>query len=336
MANLQVNYLGLDLKSPIVIGASNLSDNIDRLKKLEESGVGAIVFKTLFEEQIELEELELDNDLEAYNERHPEMVRIFPELHHAGPRGHLHKLKKTKQALTIPIIGSLNCITPSTWVDWAIRMQDTGVDAIELNFYSSPSRFELTGAEIIESQLQVVADVKSKIKIPLAVKLSPFYGNPLEVIARMDKLGADAFVLFNRMYQPDIDIEEERMKQTYVFSRSDDARLALRYSGLLYNRIQAQISAATGVVTAEEAIKMLLSGANTVQVVSAVYKNGPDYVKSMLAEISAWMNSKKYESIEDFRGKLSYSNLKDPFAYTRAQYIDILMRSSEWINPWFL
>lgn len=336
MANLNVNYLGLSLKSPIIIGASNLSDNIERLKKLEDAGAGAVVFKTLFEEQIELEELELDNDLEAYNERHPEMVRIFPELHHAGPRGHLHKLKKAKQALGIPVIGSLNCVTASTWGEWAIKMQETGVDAIELNFYSSPSKFDVTGAEIIENQLKVLADVRSKIKIPIAVKLSPFYGNPLEVIARMDKLGVNAFVLFNRMYQPDIDIEEERMKQTYVFSRSDDARLALRFSGLLYNRIEAQVSAATGVVNAEEAIKMLLSGANTVQVVSAVYKNGPDYIKSILSEISTWMGMKKYESIEDFRGKLSYVNLKDPFAYTRAQYIDILMRSSEWINPWFI
>lgn len=336
MASLNVNYLGLPLRSPIIVGASNLSDSIDRLKRLEDAGVGAIVFKTLFEEQIELESLELDNDLEAYNERHPEMVRIFPELHHAGPKGHLHKLKKAKQALGIPLIGSLNCTTTTTWSDWAIRMQDTGIDALELNFYSSPSRFEVTGAEIIESQLEVLKDVKSKIKIPIAVKLSPLYGNPLEVISRMDKTGADAFVLFNRMYQPDIDIEQERMKQSYIFSRSDDARLALRYSGLLYNRIEAEISAATGIVTAEEAIKMFLAGADTVQVVSAVYKNGTDYIKSMLIEIESWMKTKKYESIEEFRGKLSYEKLKDPFAYTRAQYIDILMRSSEWINPWFI
>lgn len=336
MANLNVDYLGLPLSSPIIIGASNLSDNIDRLKKMEEAGAGAVVYKTLFEEQIELESLELDNDLEAYNERHPEMVRIFPELHHAGPRGHLHKLKKVKQALKIPVIGSLNCISLSTWVDWAIKMQDTGIDALELNFYSAPSKFELTGAEIIDTQLQVLSEVKAKVKIPIAVKLSPFYGNPLEVISRMDKVGVNAFVLFNRIYQPDIDIEEERMKQSYVFSRSDDSRLALRFSGLLHKRIEAQVSAATGIVTSDEAIKMFLTGANTVQVVSAVYKNGPEYIKTMLTEIEAWMHTKEYESIEDFRGKLSYVNLKEPFAYTRAQYIDILMRSSEWINPWFI
>jgi len=336
MANLGVSYMGLALKSPIVIGASNLSDNVDRLVKLEEAGAGAIVYKTLFEEQIELESLELDNDLEAYNERHPEMVRIFPELHHAGPKGHLHKLKKIKEALKIPVIGSLNCITTATWTDWAVRMQDTGIDAIELNFYSSPSKFEITGAEIIDTQLEVLRLVKEKVTIPIGVKLSPFYGNPLEVISRMDKIGVNAFILFNRMYQPDIDIDAEVMKQSYVFSRSDDSRLALRFNGLLYKRIEAQLSAATGVVTAEEAIKMLLSGANTVQVVSAVYKNGPEYIKTMLNEIDIWMKTKGYEDIEEFRGKLSYVNLKDPFAYTRAQYIDILMRSSQWINPWFI
>ena len=336
MANLSTSYMGLSLKSPFIIGASNLSDNVDRLKKLEEAGAGAIVYKTLFEEQIELESLELDNDLEAYNERHPEMVRIFPELHHAGPRGHLHKLKKVKSALNIPVIGSLNCITPSTWGEWAIHMQETGIDGLELNFYSSPSKFEVTGAEIINTQLEVLKEVTSKLTIPIAVKLSPFYGNPLEVISRMDKLGVKAFVLFNRMYQPDIDIDAEAMKQSYVFSRSDDSRLALRYCGLLFNRINAQLSAATGIVTAEEAIKMFLAGANTVQIVSAVYKNGPEYVKSMIAETETWMNMKGYENIDELRGKLSYVNLKDPFAYTRAQYIDILMRSSEWINPWFI
>jgi dihydroorotate dehydrogenase (fumarate) len=336
MANLGVKYMGLDLKSPIIIGASNLSDNVDRLKKLEAAGAGAIVYKTLFEEQIELESLELDNDLEAYNERHPEMVRIFPELHHAGPKGHLHRLKKAKNAVGIPVIGSLNCTSTSTWADWAVRMQDTGIDGLELNFYSSPARFDITGADIISSQLEVLELVKAKVKIPISVKLSPFYGNPLEVISRMDKLGVNAFVLFNRMYQPDIDIDAEAMKQSYVFSRSDDSRLSLRYSGLLYKRIEAQISAATGVVTAEEAIKMILSGASTVQVVSAVYKNGPEYIKTMLAEMEMWMKSKGYDAIEGFRGNLSYVNLKDPFAYTRAQYIDILMRSSEWINPWFI
>lgn len=336
MANLNINYMGLILKSPVVIGASNLSDNLDKMKKLEAAGAGAIVYKTLFEEQIELEELELDNDLEAYNERHPEMVRIFPELHHAGPRGHLHKLKKAKEALSIPVIGSLNCVTPETWIDWSKKMEATGIDALELNFYSAPSNFDITGAEIINQQIDILQKVMNAVKIPVAVKLSPFYGNPLEVISRMDKVGVSEFILFNRMYQPDIDIDTEQMKQSYVFSRSDDARLALRFTGLLYERINAQVTGATGIVSAEEAIKMLLAGATAVQVVSAVYKHGADYISTINAEIEMWMKSKNYDTINDFRGKLSYNKLKDPFAYTRAQYLDILMRSSDWINPWFI
>lgn len=336
MTDLSTKYMGLSLKSPFIIGASNLSDNIDRLKKMEDAGAGAVVFKTLFEEQIELESLELENDLEEYNERHPEMVRIFPELHHAGPRGHLHKLKKAKKALSIPVIGSLNCITPSTWSDWAVRMQDTGIDGLELNFYSSPVKFDVTGSEIINTQLEVLERVKEKISIPISVKLSPYYGNPLEVISRMDKMNVNAFVLFNRTYKPDIDIDTETMKQSYVFSRADDGRLALRYCGLLFNRINAQLAAATGIVSAEEAIKMFLSGADVVHLVSAVYKNGPEYITSMIAETETWMKGKGYSSIDDFRGKLSYINIHDPFAYSRSQYIDILMRSSEWSNPWFI
>jgi len=329
MANLKTTYLGLDLKNPLIVGASSLSAKNEKLVELEKNGAAAIVFKSLFEEQIQLEELELLNTLEEYSERNAEMTRLYPTIKHAGAKDHLLKLEKAKAALNIPVIASLNAMYPDTWVSWAQQIEQTGVDALELNFYTTPRDFDLAGSEIIQSQIDILKDVRKAVKIPIAVKLSPFYTNPLSVIKRMDIEQIEGFVLFNRMFQPDINIEKETLEQSIMLSCSNDVRLSVRFAGLLYGNITADICSASGIHTPEDAIKTLLAGASAFQVVSALYTSGPEHIGKILSGIETWMDKKGYTSIGDFNGKLARKNLKDPFAYRRAQYVDIIMKSDE-------
>jgi len=329
MANLAVKYMGLNLKNPIIVGASNLVVDLDNIKKLEDAGAAAIVYKTLFEEQIELERLQLSEELNEYNERHAEMTRLFPDIEHAGPMAHLESLRKASQAVNIPIIASLNCTFEDTWIDYAKMIEQTGVNALELNFYSVPGDFKKEEKAIITEQLDVVNHVKKNVKIPVSVKLSPFYTNVLNLIQMMYFEGVDGFVLFNRLFQPDIDIVKEEHHFPYHLSHEYDSLLPMRYIGLLHGEIRGSLCANTGIFTGKDMIKMLLSGADTVQVVSTLYKSGFIQIEKMLKETEEWMDQKKYATIDNFRGKLSKKNMKDPFAYKRAQYVDILMKSQE-------
>ncbi len=321
--------MGLNLKNPIIVGASNLVKDLDNIKKLEEAGAAAIVYKTLFEEQIELERLQLSEELNQYNERHAEMISLFPDIEHAGPTEHLMHLKRTVDLVNIPVIASLNCTFEETWLEYAKAIEQTGVNALELNFYSIPGDFKKEEKAIIHEQLDVVNHVKKALKIPVSVKLSPFYTNVLNVIQMMYYEGVDGFVLFNRLFQPDIDIDKEEHHFPYNLSHEEDSRLALRYVGLLHDEIRGSICANTGIFGGKDVIKMLLAGADCVQVVSTIYKHGIGQIPVMLAEIDEWMESKKYDSIAAFQGKLSRKHLKDPFAYKRSQYVDILMKSEE-------
>jgi len=332
MINLKTSYMGIELRNPLIAGASSLSLNIESLKAIEAAGAGAVVFKSLFEEQIQLEALELENELEEYNERHAEMVKLFPTLKHAGPADHLAKLRKAKDTLGIPVIASLNAMHPDTWVDYATEIEQTGVDALELNFYTTPKNFEVEGKTIIQSQVDTLKSVIEKVTIPVSVKLSPFYTNPLEVVRHFDQTGVQGFVLFNRLFEPDIDIEKEELVQSIVPSSEDDLRLPLRFTGLLYGHIAADICASTGVMTGADAVKLLLAGATAFQVVSTLYINGINHISNILSSIEEWMNRKGYSSLDEFRGKLAKKNLHDPFAYLRAQYVDILLRSNDIIR----
>jgi dihydroorotate dehydrogenase (fumarate) len=209
MTNLKTNYMGLELKNPIVVGANNLVTNVDRLKQMEEAGAAAVVFKSLFEEQIQLETAQMDDQMEEYAERHAEMTSLFPTLQHAGPSEHLMNVKNARKALSIPLIASLNAIYSETWLEYAKLLEDSGVDGLELNFYSVPRNPEVSGEDIIRDQIGILKEVKSSITIPVSVKLSPFYANPLNVISRLDKAGVDALVLFNRLFQNEIDLDNE-------------------------------------------------------------------------------------------------------------------------------
>jgi dihydroorotate dehydrogenase (fumarate) len=329
MANLTTKYMGLNLKNPVIVGASNLVKEIDNIKKMEDAGAAAVVYKSLFEEQIELERLQLSEELNQYNERHAEMISLFPDIEHAGPTEHLMNLRKAAEAVTIPVIASLNCTFEDTWIDYAKAIEQTGVNAIELNFYSIPGDFKKEEKGIVNEQLDIINHVKKNLKIPVSVKLSPFYTNVLNVIQVMYFEGVDGFVLFNRLFQPDINIEKEEHHFPYHLSHEEDNRLALRYIGLLAGEINGSICANTGIFNGKDVIKMLLAGADCVQVVSTLYKNGIEQVTNILTEIEEWMDRKDYDTIDKFRGKLSKKQMKDPLVYKRAQYVDILMKSEE-------
>lgn len=334
MADLSTTYLGLKLRNPIIVGACNLVTDMNAVKKIEEAGAAAIVYKSLFEEQIQIERMQHDDQLEEYNERNAEMVSLFPKIEHAGPEQHLLNLRKVVEAVDIPVIASLNCVYDVSWVEYAEKLAETGVAAIELNFYDTPRDLNKPGKEITDQQIAVLKKVKQSVKIPVSVKLSPFYTNPLNVISRMDETGVDGFVLFNRIFQPDIDIETEKLVFPWFLSNEGDYRLALRFAGLLGGQVNADICGNKGILKGSDMIQLLLAGASAVQVVTTLYKNGIGQITNMINDLNVWMEKKQYAGIEDFKGKLSKKNINDPLAYRRSQYIDILMRANEIFNKY--
>ncbi|MCX7986708.1 MAG: dihydroorotate dehydrogenase-like protein [Bacteroidales bacterium] len=327
MANLQTNYLGISLQNPIIVGASNLVDNPDNLKRIEDNGASAVVFKSLFEEQIQLEQLEFEEALEEYNYRHAEMTTLFPRLEHAGAKEHLTKLEKARKSLSIPLIGSLNAILHESWVEYARQLAETGIDALELNFYAVPKRMDVSAEEIENQQIEILKSVKGAVEIPVSVKLSCFYTNPLNFIQKLDKTGVDGVVIFNRFYQPDIDVQQIKHVSSHQLSTPSENKLALRFTGLLYGHIAASICANGGIHSGTDVVKMILAGADAVQVVSTIYQNKFEQINRMITELNQWMDSNGFASINDFKGKLSNKNIHDPFVYHRAQYIDLLLNS---------
>ncbi|MGQ1784405.1 MULTISPECIES: dihydroorotate dehydrogenase-like protein [unclassified Saccharicrinis] len=332
--DLKTTYMGIELKNPIIVGASNLVNNINMAKKLEEAGAAAIVFKSLFEEQIHLEAAELDEDLHEYDERNAEMTSLFPQIEHSGPKAHLMAVKDVVDAVSIPVFASLNCLYDVSWVEYAKYLEETGIAGLELNFYHTISENQKDSAKIEKEQLEVLTKVKKALKIPVSVKLSPYYSNALHVIRNFDEAKADAFVLFNRLFQPDIDTETEELKMPYNLSSKNDNRLALRYAGLLYGNVKGSICANNGIHDADDLISVLLAGADAAQIVSTIYKNGLVQVTTILEDLTVWMKNKGYEKIDDFKGKLSKNNLKEPYAYKRAQYVDYLMKSKEFTKQY--
>jgi len=334
MADLKTRYLGIELKNPVIVGACNLADNPENLKRAEAAGAAAIVYKSLFEEQIHLENAQLDNKLNEYSERYAEMITLFPKIEHAGPEEHLFNLAKAKRAVKIPVIASLNAVFKESWVEYARRIQETGVDALEINFYAVPRDIFTEGPSIVKDQLDILNSVKKAVTIPVAVKLSPFYANPLNVIKSLDDAGADGFVLFNRLFQPDIDIDKETHLTPFNLSVPDDNRLPLRFAGLLYGNVKGGICSNTGIFTGKDVVKMILAGADCVQVVSTVYRNKIDYISTIVKDVETWMEKKGYHSLDGFRGKLSNKSINNPFIYKRAQYIDLLLKSDEVLDSY--
>jgi len=329
MADLRTTYMGVELKNPIILGASSLVEDPAAIEKIERAGVSAIVFRSLFEEQIHLEQIQMEDQLGEYDHRNAEMIRMFPEIRHGGAKEHLFKLEKLISKVNIPVFASLNAMYEESWDEYAIALEETGIAGLELNFYDVPVDQNILGSEIEAKQVRILTKLKKTIKIPVSVKLSPFYANPLNIISQLDKAGANSVVLFNRFFQPEINIETEEFYYPFDLTHQKDYQLSLRFAGMLFGNISADICTSRGISDGNDVIKMLLAGADSVQVVSAVYKNKASHITNMIEMLEEWMDARGYKTINAFKGKLSLKNIKDPYAYKRAQYVDILMKSNE-------
>lgn len=329
MANLKTKFMGVELKNPVIIGACNLMQDVAKVKEMEDAGAAAIVYKSIFEEQLQLEEIQMQNEMEEYNERHAEMTTLFPGMKHAGPKEFLLNVKKVKEAVSIPVFVSINAIYRETWIDYAKQIEEIGVDGLELNFYSIPKDASMDEYSIIENEIAIAKAVKEAVKIPVSVKLSPYYTNVLNVVDQLDKTKIDGFVLFNSLFQPEIDIDTEEHYFPIKLSNRGDYKLPLRFAGLLHNQAKGDVCASTGIFDGSDVVKLILAGADTVQIVSVLYKNGIGHISKIISDIEKWMDAKGYKSIDDFKGKLSKNKVNDPFAFKRAQYVDILMNSEE-------
>lgn len=326
MADLKTTYMGIELENPVIAGASELTSNMNSIKKIEEAGVGALVIKSLFEEQIQLERARFDEEQQQYEGMNAEMTNMFPDMEHSGPEEHLMWVRKAKEAVSIPVIASLNAVNSDTWVEWAKKLEETGVDGLELNFFANPELQEGDGASIEKDQLAVVAAVAKAVKIPVSIKMSLFYTAPLSVAKGFAKSGAKGLVLFNKFFQPDIDAEKEANTIPLNLSVNTASRLPLRYSGLLFGETDASLCASSGIMDGLDVAKMILAGADVVQVVSTLYRNKITQISRIVNDLDKWMDSKGYASLDDFRGKMSRKNSADPWAYKRAQYAKLLMK----------
>lgn len=326
--------MGIELKNPIILGASKLVDDIDVIEEIDKAGIAAVVYHSLFEEQINLEQIQLDDMLTEYDHRHAEMIDIFPEIRHGGAKEHIYKLTKLVDLLSIPVFASLNAIYDSSWEDYAKELEKTGIAGLELNFYDVPMDPTISSSKIEAHQIRILSKLKKLIKIPISIKISPFYANPLHVISEMDKSGVDGVVLFNRFFQPEINIENEEFYYPFDLTYERDYHLSLRFTGLLYENIAADICASRGITDGSDIIKLLLAGARAVQVVSTIYRNKAGHIPMMIRTLKEWMDSHGYKKLDDFRGKLSMKRLNDPYAYKRAQYVDILTKSRDIVKKY--
>lgn len=326
MIDLTSKYLGLKLKNPLVASASPLSKKIDNVKKLEDAGVSAVVMYSLFEEQITHESNALDYFLNRGSESFAEAVTYFPEMesYNIGPDSYLNLISKIKEAVDIPVIGSLNGVTGGGWVKYAKGIQDAGADALELNIYYIPTDVKMMSKELEDAQVDLVTDVKKQLSIPLSVKLSPYYSALPAFSKRLVSAGADGLVLFNRFYQPDIDVEMLEVIPSLVLSNSYALRLPLRWVAILYGRIKADLALTGGVHNEKDVLKALMAGASVVQIVSEFLENGIDRAAQILDRLQAWMTEYEYDSISQMQGSMSHKTVAEPAAFERANYMKAL------------
>ena len=326
MVDLTTNYLGLPLRNPLVASASPLSKHVDSAVQLEDAGVSAIVMYSLFEEEIIAESLKLDNDLWRGAESYAESLTYFPDYGQftIGPERYLNLIEKIKKAVKIPVIGSLNGATPGGWTDYAKKIEQAGADALELNMYNLATDPGINSAELEDRYIHLVGDVRSSVKIPLAVKLSPFFTSLPNFAAHLVQAGADGIVLFNRFYQPDFDLEELVVTPNLVLSSSDEIRLPLRWIAILYGRIQADFALTSGVHTPEDMVKALMAGANVTMTASALLRKGHNYASLLLDGLQSWMAAHEYESVQQMVGSMSQKAVADPSQFERANYIQAL------------
>ena len=324
--DLSTTYMGLKLKNPIVHSASPLTEDVDNIRRLEDAGASAVVMYSIFEEQITMESRQLDHFLNYGTDSFGEALSYFPDLesYKSGPEEYLEKIAEAKRSVKIPIIGSLNGVSTGGWIDYAKKIQEAGADALELNIYYIPTDPMLTGADVIKMYLEIVSDVKKSVTIPVSVKIGPFFSALANVATRLAGAGADALVLFNRFYQPDIDLENLEVKPHLVLSTSHELRLPLRWVAILYGRVPVDFGITTGIHTHEDVLKGLMAGAKVTMITSEILKKGTGRVSDLIRDLMAWMNEHEYESVQQLLGSMSQKNCAEPAAFERANYMKTL------------
>ena len=322
MANVETKYMGLSLKNPIIAASSGLTNSVSDIKEFEENGAGAVVLKSIFEEEILLQ---LEKDQSAMNRESflfPETVDFFDDMASDDAyTEHLKLIREAKKEVSIPIIASVNCVSAEKWPTYAQSLQDAGADAIELNVFIMPSDFNRTCDENEKLYFQIIEEVKKYVQIPIALKISYYSSNLGSLIQQLSHSGIDGLVLFNRFYSPDIDINNFNLLSSHVLSQPGEIAMPLRWIGIMADRAECDLAASTGIHDGEAVIKQLLAGAKTVQVASTIYKNSKKQIKAMLKDVENWMDQKGYNTLDDFRGKLTQMKTENPAAYYRMQFM---------------
>jgi len=324
--SLATNYLGLALKNPIVASSSPLSHTIDSIRRLEDAGASAVVMYSLFEEQITFDSLYVDYYLRSGTHSYAESLSYFPEMEHynLGPDEYMNLIRRAKEAVDIPIIGSLNGVSAGGWTNYAALIEDAGADALELNVYYVPTDVEITGEEVEIIYLDLLRQVKTSVSIPIAMKLSPFFSATANMAKRLVEGGANGLVFFNRFYQPDLNLETLEVAPRLVLSNSDELRLPLRWVAILYGRVIADLAITTGIHTAQDVLKGLMAGAKVTMMASELLKNGVQRIDEILQALTAWMDEREYESVTQMIGSMSQQHCTEPAAFERANYMKTL------------
>jgi dihydroorotate dehydrogenase (fumarate) len=325
--DLTTRYLGLNLRTPLVPSASPLSDELDSIKRMEDVGASAVVLHSLFEEQVRSEQEAVQYHLMYGTDSFPESLTFFPKQTEfiAGPEEYLGKIRKAKEAVHIPIIASLNGAAIGGWVDYAQKIQQAGADALELNIYFIPTELDRTSAEIEQTYIEIAKAVKSVVRIPVAVKLGPFFSNMANMARQLDQAGVNGLVLFNRFYQPDINLEMLEVQPNIRLSTPQEMRLPLRWIAILYGRIKADLAATSGIHNAEDVLKMLMVGADVTMLCSVLFSKGFDIIREIETKMCDWLVEHDYQSIRQLQGTLSQKYCADPAAFERAQYMRAIM-----------
>jgi dihydroorotate dehydrogenase (fumarate) len=324
--DLKTKYLGFTLKNPLVASASPLSYELDDMKRMEDKGISAIVMYSLFEEQLLLQKFELHHHLSFGIDSYAESLTYFPEPDNfeTGPDGYLEHIRKAKQSLSVPIIGSINGNTPGTWTEFAKLMEEAGADAVELNIYNVPTDPYQNGAQVEESYLEIIKEVKSSVSIPVALKLSPYFSNLTYMARKFDELGINSLVMFNRFYQPDFDLEHLEVKPHILLSTPHDMRLPLRWIAMLYGRIKADLALTSGIHKSTDVIKAMMAGAKVSMLCSVLLRDGIETISTLETGLKEWMEQHEYISIEQMQGSMSQLKCNNPQEFERAQYMKAL------------